>query len=197
VTFATETVNPPTAQQATACNQAAIDALTEACALDPGGKESTACSTARALEANKTCAECLFGEIADAKWKAIVNDPATVPHYNQSGCIELLTGVSGCGQAYTNIDGCIGVYCEDTCTTRTAFVDCNDAVLSGECSQYALDGDCGNSFTAKRSTIEQTCFPETEANGSITDPHLKSFFGALAKVFCMSGPTTTGDADAN
>ena len=182
--FKSKPVNPPAAKQ-NVCTAAALDALKEACAEDPGGKTSASCADARNVPANKTCAECIFGQLSDAEWKVILLDLGGVPpaRYNQLGCVDHVTGITGCGSKYANSTGCVEWYCNSCPAGRgpSSADACAKIVGQDQCKDYPFDGACADAYQAKKNELADTCFPKTPDAAGI-----KSLFRSMSALACGS-----------
>lgn len=195
-TFTKTSANPPTEQQATACSDAAIDALAAACLADPASSKDTKCKDARAVTANKTCAECVFGTKADATWKVINIEEGKSAQFNQGGCIDHVTGITGCGSAYIQIIRCVNTYC-GSCGDQAASTACFNEVKGAECKAYLLGNDvsaddqaCSNALQAKQTQIESSCFAADNTAAAET-----TFFKNMVKTSCQTAPSGgSGDA---
>jgi hypothetical protein len=191
-TFTAGTFHPPTTQQATACTDAIINTLADACSLDVAqGKDDPSCAAARGVPANKTCVDCIFGAKADANWKVVNLVDAATTEPNVAGCIDHVTGVPGCGAAVLNVVDCFNTFCPDTTTGGTCDATsgpaCGNEVKGVECKTYLLTQECENAFTAKTNEINTNCqLPTQDAAGA------KTFFVNMAKESCETAPTTTG-----
>lgn len=196
-TFTKSTINPPTTQQASACDSAAIDALAAACLEDPADTKGTKCKDARALAANKTCADCVFGTKADANWKVINVEAGKTAQFNQAGCITHVTGVPGCGEAYIQILRCANTFCPgDKCADQASATACFNEIKGAECKDYLLGNDvssddqaCSNALQAKQTQIDDNCFAADNTAAAET-----TFFKNMIKTSCQTAPQGGGDA---
>lgn len=180
ITFTPDQVNPPAPQSGTACKADVISALADACTADPNAQP---CTDARALLANKTCAECIFGSKSDAQWKVINLMPGEKPaaRYNQEGCVEHVTGVKGCGQSYLTVLGCFNDFCAK-CDEASAG-GCVEDVASAECKDYLLsDAACAGALKSREKEVD-SCFPTAQdAKG------IKDLFVYMSTVACATTP---------
>jgi hypothetical protein len=198
VTFTATPINPPAAQTKTACSDAVIDALATACLEDPASTKDTKCKDARAVAANKTCVDCVFGTKTDTEWKVINIEEGKSAQFNQAGCIDHITTVPGCGGAYITILRCANTFCpqgEGKCdqTTGTA---CFNEIKEAECKNYLLgnkvssdDQACSNALQAKDPQISDNCFAADN-----TAAAEKTFFVNMVKTSCQSDPGGSKDS---
>lgn len=183
--FTAEDTKPPAAQSGTACSEDVIDTLSDACAEDPIGD---GCKTARELEANQTCAECIFGAKDDAEWKVINMMPGETPsaRYNQEGCVEHVTGVPGCGTSYLRILDCFNNYCAQC--PEDEVQGCLQDAADAECLEHRIsDQKCANAIQGKDEQLN-ACFPSgSDASG------IKALFVNMAKISCATAAAAAQD----
>jgi hypothetical protein len=160
--FAPVKFNAAADQSGTACTAAVITALADACPLNKDPNTEASCTAARALAANKTCAECIYGAKTDTKDKPITLTPGEKPGFqlNQHICFDHFTKVPGCGAEFINVANCFDNYCDlvengKKCTSDAEVSSCVKEVRDQECKQYLItDQTCGEGIqTAK------LCFP--------------------------------------
>jgi hypothetical protein len=179
-TFVPKEAKPTAEGSSTACTEKTIQALADACLADPSAK---ACTDARQLFTNKTCAECIFTESgSEPEWKVFVIDP---PAFNQRGCIDHVTGVKGCGRELGNLvfipDGCLEAFCGQCSESEQD--GCFRDVLENECKEHLLSQACASALQSKGDALNKTCFGDPQ----IGEPaeQAKDLFVKMAKAACM------------
>jgi hypothetical protein len=152
----------PAATQTVACTATVINALADACPLNADPNTTASCTSARALAANKTCAECIYGVKTDTKDKPITLTPGVKPGFqlNQHICFDHFTKVPGCGAQFINAANCFDNYCDlvengGKCTSDAEVSSCIKVVRDAECKQHLItDQACGEGVQNAK-----ICFP--------------------------------------
>lgn len=186
------TFKPAADQVGTACSDAVIAALADACPLNKDPNTEATCTAARALAANKTCADCIYGAKTDTKDKPITLTPGEKPGFqlNQHICFDHFTGVAGCGSEFIIVANCFDNYCDlvengGKCTSDAEVSSCVKKVRDQECKQYLIsDQTCGEGIQSAK-----LCFPEAN-----TAAAYKTFYIGFMKQAC--GTAKGGQTDA-
>lgn len=164
-------VDAPPRPAARVCTDAEVSALVRDCLESPDRWFDPACTAH-----TDACAACMLSKGSDKAWGAIVEleeggGTGFVP--NQSGCIDLSTGIPGCGTRITGFSDCSDYACStERCSTET---DRNACVLQasrdGACAPLAPDAACRAAYTSRGTPC--------------TSPGKAGFLAAM-KAFCQS-----------
>lgn len=164
-------IDAPPRPAARACTDAEVSALVRDC-LDSADRWFDPACTAH----TDACAACMLSKGTDKAWGAIVEleeggGTGFVP--NQSGCIDLTTGIAGCGTKITGFSDCSDYACPgDRCAQeadRTACVV--QASREGACAALAPDAACRAAYTSR--------------GKACTSPGKAGFLAAM-KAFCQA-----------
>jgi hypothetical protein len=168
---------PPRAPRS-ACTDAQIQALYAACDTGAGGNVRT-CNAFKGDPANSPCVLCMYSEVSDPAFGAIIHFPDDTDVGNVGGCIALLgpdAGPGGCAAATQASDVCRHEACESTCpggstSSSLQTVDqCHSQAKMTVCAQYVDAAQCDQAVQY---------VPCLFAN------YQASFFG-LGRIFCQA-----------
>lgn len=164
-------VDAPPRPAARACTDADVTALVRDCLESADRWFDPACSAH-----TDTCATCMLSKGTDKTWGAIVefeegDSTGFVP--NQSGCIDLATGIPGCGTKITGFSDCSSFACSsDRCPSAADRSACIErASREGACAALAPDAACRAAYTSRA----QACTTGGKAG-----------FLAAMKAFCQA-----------
>ena len=164
-------VDAPPRPAARACTDAEVSTLVRDC-LESADRWFDPACTAH----TDACAACMLSKGTDKAWGAIVEldeggGTGFVP--NQSGCIDLTTGIAGCGTKITGFSDCSDYACSaDRCTSEADRTACIlQTSREGACAPLAPDAACRAAYTSR--------------GMACTSPGKAGFLAAM-KAFCQS-----------
>jgi hypothetical protein len=181
---------PPNAPNPTACSDAQIQQLYDAC-FGPNAAQ-TPCTAFINAASNKTCNTCMFSTWGTSTALGTLIDVAGVDYADTSGCIAIETGDSsstGCAAKEQAVLACEVLACGTNCpqvsdqTTFNEWTACTSQADQGVCKTYA-DAVCDLSDAGTVYTVCQN------------HQSFDEYYFALAPVFCGGYPADAGVSDA-